>query len=169
MPYVQNSLDDHLLDFNQVLSNLWDFQVDSQNICQNWIKAYENQQLTQNDLQNYKQIIIILSEIINLIEEIKTKIYYEQLKKLEIMQKVKLLVGNQLNINPDKVTGLADIAYDLGADSLDILVVVMNIEQTFGIKLNDELNGTFPTIGKLIVRIYRKLNLTSSITTPISV
>lgn len=53
-------------------------------------------------------------------------------------EKVKELIADQLCISPDDIADDADIVVDLGADSLDVVEMLMTLEDEFGIKLKDD-------------------------------
>ena len=53
-------------------------------------------------------------------------------------QQVRKLVSEQLSVSESLVTPEATFAEDLGADSLDRVELVMNVEQAFGIEVPDE-------------------------------
>ena len=53
-------------------------------------------------------------------------------------EKVKALIAEQLCISPDDISDEADIVHDLGADSLDVVEMLMTLEDEFGIKLKDD-------------------------------
>jgi acyl carrier protein len=55
-----------------------------------------------------------------------------------IEEKVKQLIVEQLNVDEAEVTPSAHIIDDLGADSLDIVELVMTFEESFGIEIPDE-------------------------------
>ena len=62
-----------------------------------------------------------------------------------------------LAVDPAKVTPEASFADDLGADSLDLVELVMALEETFDIEVaEDELNG-ISTVGEAFELIYAKL------------
>jgi acyl carrier protein len=52
--------------------------------------------------------------------------------------KVKSIVSDQLGVESDEVTDEASFTDDLGADSLDIVELVMAFEEEFGIEIPDE-------------------------------
>jgi acyl carrier protein len=66
----------------------------------------------------------------------------------EIFEKVKVIVSQQLEVDPDRVTPQAHFANDLGADSLDTVELVMALEEEFGIEIPDEVAETIDTVGK---------------------
>ncbi len=53
-------------------------------------------------------------------------------------ERVKGIVVDQLNVAPDEVTVEASFIEDLGADSLDVVELVMALEEEFGIEIPDE-------------------------------
>lgn len=56
----------------------------------------------------------------------------------EIERRVKDLIAESLGVNPAEVTAEKSFIDDLGADSLDIVELVMAIEKEFGIEIPDE-------------------------------
>ncbi|KAJ1457748.1 acyl carrier protein, partial [Pelagophyceae sp. CCMP2097] len=56
----------------------------------------------------------------------------------DVEQKLKEIVAEQLGVEQSKVTMDASFASDLGADSLDVVEMVMKIEEEFGVELPDE-------------------------------
>ena len=56
----------------------------------------------------------------------------------EVADKVKSIIVEQLGVDDDEVTTDASFTDDLGADSLDIVELVMAFEEEFGIEIPDE-------------------------------
>ncbi len=56
----------------------------------------------------------------------------------DIFEQVKDVVVEQLNANPDEVKPESRFVEDLGADSLDVVELVMALEEKFGIEIPDE-------------------------------
>ena len=70
--------------------------------------------------------------------------------KEEIFDKLKELVVDQLGVEEDEVTMEATMQDDLGADSLDLVDLVMSVEEEFGVKVADEDLENIKTVGSLI-------------------
>ena len=56
----------------------------------------------------------------------------------DIREQVKAVIVEQLSVNPEEVTDDASFIEDLGADSLDIVELVMELEDKFKIDIPDE-------------------------------
>ena len=65
-------------------------------------------------------------------------------------EKVQAILAKQLRVDPAKVTLDAQIKKDLGADSLDILQLLMRIEDQYGIVIPDKALATFNTVGDVV-------------------
>lgn len=64
----------------------------------------------------------------------------------ETEQKVQTMLANQLNLAKEKVSMDALIVEDLGADSLDIVEMLMTLEEEFSISLSDEQAQNLRTV-----------------------
>lgn len=60
--------------------------------------------------------------------------------------KIITLIANQLNLPKEKVQEDSLIIQDLGADSLDIVEMIMTLEDEFGITLSDEQASTLKSV-----------------------
>ncbi len=67
-----------------------------------------------------------------------------------VFEKIKEILVEQLDVNADDVTLETDIADDLGADSLDVVEMLMTIEGEFGIEIPDEEIENLKTVGALV-------------------
>ncbi|AKI97108.1 acyl carrier protein [Kosmotoga pacifica] len=56
----------------------------------------------------------------------------------EIFEKVREIISDKLGIEADDIELSSDLTEDLGADSLDLVDLVMAFEDEFGIKVDDE-------------------------------
>ena len=70
--------------------------------------------------------------------------------KEEIFDKLKELVVDQLGVEEDEVTMEASMQDDLGADSLDLVDLVMSVEEEFGVKVADEDLENINTVGDIV-------------------
>ena len=64
-----------------------------------------------------------------------------------IEEKVKDIIVEQLGVNPEQVTPQASFIEDLGADSLDIVELVMAFEEEFSVEVPDEDAEKLQTVG----------------------
>ncbi len=55
-----------------------------------------------------------------------------------VEEKVKRIIVDQLGVDEDEVKPEASFVDDLGADSLDVVELVMALEEEFGLEINDE-------------------------------
>jgi acyl carrier protein len=69
------------------------------------------------------------------------------MEREELLEKVKAVIVEQLNVEEDDVTEDASFVDDLGADSLDIVELVMALEEEFGISIPDEEAESIKTVG----------------------
>ena len=67
-----------------------------------------------------------------------------------IEEKVKDIIVEQLGVNPEQVTPQASFIEDLGADSLDIVELVMAFEEEFGVEVPDEDAEKLQNVGDVI-------------------
>lgn len=74
-----------------------------------------------------------------------------------MFEQVKEILSRQLRVSPDKVTMDAQIKRDLGADSVDILQLLMRLEDDYGIVIPDQELAKFETVGD-VVRFLDGLN-----------
>ena len=65
-------------------------------------------------------------------------------------EKVKKIVIEKLGVDEAKVTETADFANDLGADSLDVVEFVMEVEKEFNITIPDEEAAKLETVGDAV-------------------
>lgn len=62
-------------------------------------------------------------------------------------ERVKHLISDHLGVAPEKVVDGANFIDDLGADSLDIVELVMQFEEEFGVQIEDDTAATLTTVG----------------------
>jgi acyl carrier protein len=74
-----------------------------------------------------------------------------------VLEKVKSIMVDQLGVDEDKVTMDASIIDDLGADSLDVVDLIMSLEEEFDIEIPDEDVENIKTVGDIVKYIEAKL------------
>ena len=79
------------------------------------------------------------------------------MKMEEVQQKLKEIVMDRLNAEEDQIKPEASFVEDLGADSLDIVELIMGIEEEFDIEIPDEDAEKLTTVGEAMA--YVKTNL----------
>lgn len=75
----------------------------------------------------------------------------------EIFARVKKIVAEQLEVEPDQVLPQANFANDLGADSLDTVELVMALEEEFDIEIPDEAAEQIATVQAVVDYINNKV------------
>jgi acyl carrier protein len=68
----------------------------------------------------------------------------------EIFDKVKAVIVEQLNVEEDDINEDAAFVDDLGADSLDIVELVMALEEEFGVSIPDESAEKIKSVGDAV-------------------
>jgi acyl carrier protein len=72
--------------------------------------------------------------------------------------KVKEIIINELGVEPEKVTPEASFVEDLGADSLDTVELVMELEEEFDINIPDDAAEKIQTVGQAVEYIEAGIN-----------
>jgi acyl carrier protein len=67
-----------------------------------------------------------------------------------VLEKVKAILSEQFDVEEDTITSDTNIADDLGADSLDVVDLLMSIEDEFEIEVPDEDVENLKTVGDLV-------------------
>lgn len=67
-----------------------------------------------------------------------------------VLEKVKAILSEQFDMKEEKITPDTDIVDDLGADSLDVVDLLMSIEDEFEIEIPDDEVENLKTVGKLV-------------------
>lgn len=68
----------------------------------------------------------------------------------EILEKVKNIVVDRLGVEANDVTLQASFKEDLGADSLDVVELVMELEDEFDMEISDEDAEKINTVGDVV-------------------
>ena len=67
-----------------------------------------------------------------------------------ILEKVIAILSEQFDVDADTITASTTLEEDLGADSLDVVDLVMSIEDEFGVEVPDEEVENIKTVGALV-------------------
>ena len=73
-----------------------------------------------------------------------------------ILDKLKKILVDQLDVDEDKVTLESSIIDDLGADSLDLVDLIMTIEEEFEQEIPDDKVEGIKTVGDIVKYIEEK-------------
>ena len=73
-------------------------------------------------------------------------------------QKIKSIIAEQLGVKSEEVIDNAKFVEDLGADSLDIVELVMALEEEFGVEIPDEDAEKLTTVGDALKYIEEKVS-----------
>ncbi|MBW4697584.1 MAG: acyl carrier protein [Aphanocapsa lilacina HA4352-LM1] len=78
------------------------------------------------------------------------------MNEVEVYQRVKKIVVEQLSVEESEVTSESSFANDLGADSLDQVELVMALEQEFETEIPDEDAEKITTVGDAVKYVLKR-------------
>ena len=67
-----------------------------------------------------------------------------------VLEKIKVILAEQFDVEEDTLKNDTDLQDDLGADSLDVVDLLMSIEDEFEIEIPDEEIENIRTVGDLV-------------------
>ncbi len=67
-----------------------------------------------------------------------------------IYEKIKKIIADNLEIDEDSITMDSVVTDDLGADSLDVVDLVMSFEDEFGVEIPDDAVESIKTVGDIV-------------------
>ena len=74
------------------------------------------------------------------------------------LEKLKEIIADVLNVEVNDITEATTFVPDLGADSLDIFQIIMGIEETFDIEIDNEDAEKIMTVGDAVEQIKNATN-----------
>ncbi len=63
-----------------------------------------------------------------------------------MFEQIQVVIAEELDVSKDDVTKEANILNDLGADSLDVVELIMALEESFGVEISDEKAQSLKTV-----------------------
>ena len=67
-----------------------------------------------------------------------------------MFEKVKSVLAQQFELDPESITMDTNLIDDLGADSLDVVELIMSLEDEFGIAISDNDAARLYTVGRIV-------------------
>lgn len=67
-----------------------------------------------------------------------------------MLEKVKELLVEELQVNPNDVTMDAELSKDLGINSIELAELIMHCEEKFGITIDEDDSNNFLTVGDVV-------------------
>jgi acyl carrier protein len=81
-----------------------------------------------------------------------------QLTQEGILEGVKRIVGEQMAIAPDQIQDTHHLENDIGCDSLDLVEIMMEVEDHFGVSVPDEISDQIRTIREIADNVGKLLD-----------
>jgi len=75
----------------------------------------------------------------------------------DAFERVKKIIVDLLGVEPDKVVREASFRQDLGADSLDLVELIMEFEEEFGGTISDEEAQQIKTVGQAVDYVSQRM------------
>lgn len=67
-----------------------------------------------------------------------------------MFEKVRSIIAEKLNVEQDEIKLESSIVDDLGADSIDLIELIMNLEEEYGVSISDEEAVKLKTVGDVV-------------------
>ena len=74
-----------------------------------------------------------------------------------VLEKVKMILANQFDVEEDTITPETNIQEELGADSFDVVDMLMSLEDEFDVEIPDEKIETMRTVSDVVTYIEENL------------
>ena len=81
------------------------------------------------------------------------------MKKEEVLSRLKEIITERLDVEEDQIVPEATFVEDLGADSLDIVELIMGIEEEFDIEIPDEDDEKLTSVGEALSYTLSKIGV----------
>ena len=69
---------------------------------------------------------------------------------MDFSEKVRNALATQFEMDPEEISAETNLIDDLGADSLDVVELIMSLEDDFGVKIPDEDVAELYTVGRIV-------------------
>ncbi len=69
---------------------------------------------------------------------------------MAVFEKLREILSDSLDLDPEQITLESSLTEDLGADSLDVVDLVMSIEDEFGVEFPDDAVEQVKTVGDVV-------------------
>lgn len=73
-----------------------------------------------------------------------------------VYETVIAMIAKQLKVEPGKITESSRLVEDLGADSANVMVLIMDVEDRFNIMVEDDAINRLKTVGDVVAYIQSK-------------
>jgi len=67
-----------------------------------------------------------------------------------VLERVREIISSQFGIDEDQITEDTDIIDDLGADSLDVMEMMMGLEDEFSLSISEDTVSSLRTVGDVV-------------------
>ena len=67
-----------------------------------------------------------------------------------MLEKLRTIIADTLSVDEEKIEAATSLKEDLDADSLDFVELVMNIEEGFGVSIDEDVAGTMKTVQDIL-------------------
>lgn len=81
----------------------------------------------------------------------------DNMPQVTVEAQIQAILVEQLGVEEDEITSESSFKNDLGADSLDLIEVVMDLEERFSIEIPDEDAEGIETLGHAVAYIRQRL------------
>lgn len=75
----------------------------------------------------------------------------------QVMTKVRSHLAEELGVEPASISDATDFRADLDADSLDLYELVMELEDTYGVRMSEEEAAEIATVGQAVDFVFARL------------